>query len=228
MPEPPDKLPSLGKRAKNFAGAVGRVGKASVSGRPVLVRNAERDRRISVCESNKCGAYNKEKGACNWCGCFIKEKARWATEECGEMEVAKEKDTEGKDWWTGETRGAPVQKVSRPAPAPPKATRQVAAGNNSLYVTGKQMLENEARLRMVLPVKGELVKRFNEYHAAVNDPKGCTNCRKNSFLRSFEMALSYDFKSEGVELIQKVREMFPSSKYISAPSPTNWDVILKR
>ena len=230
MPEPPKKLPPLHKRARNLAKAAGRVGKAKLNKRPVLVRNAERDRRISVCEKNECGAYNKEAGACNWCGCPIKEKARWATEECGEMEIAKETNSGGKDWWTGELRELKVPK-NTPKPQPPKNTvahSQVARANNSLYVTGKQLLEAEAQLRRVLPVKGELVKRFNEYHEAVNNPSGCTNCRKNSFLRSFEMAISYDFKGEGVGLIEKVRELFPSSKYISAPSPTNWDVILKR
>jgi len=224
---PPQEPPKLGKRVKNLAGAVGRVASAAVHRQPIKVRNAERDRRIAVCHSNVCGAYNRRSDQCNHCGCYIAEKAKYATEMCGEMEVAKEEDKGGKDWWTGETReGKPV-----PAPKAAKApnataTEQVATDPKQLYVTGVMLLAREPELRMVLPSNGELVKKFNEYHQATAG--GCTNCRRNSFIRAFELAIAHDFKKGGYDFIEKVRSMFPNSMYISAPSPTSWDIILKR
>jgi hypothetical protein len=249
MAQPPKKLPSIGTRAKNALGAAGRVGKAVATGEDVFVSNAERDKRIAICESNKCGAYNKKSKACNWCGCFINQKAKFATEECGEAELARRYGRAGRDHWTGETV-APAEIPIKRNPAdktaviktakeekPPEEEKpviwkprqpQVAGTRMTTYVTGRQLLDNETELRMILPPKGETVKKFNDYHEANNKPGGCTSCRRNSFIRAIEIAISNDFNNEGTDLVEKVRNVFPDSKYISAPSPTTWDTLLAR
>jgi hypothetical protein len=240
---PPDDVPSLTSQAKNLAGAIGRVGAAAATGGRVLVSNDEVAARIAICESNECGAFNRQKRACNWCGCFINQKAKFATEICGEAEFAKHNNKTGYNWWTGETvkpstattpitKTAPVaptqSSTQQPTHTPDPIKPQVEVNTSSLYVTGKQLLEYEVQLRAILPTNGETVKRFNEYHQAINSPTGCTSCRRNGFLRAIELAIHNDFVNEGTKLVEKVKDVFPQSKYISAPSPTTWDTLLKR
>jgi len=243
MSTPPKDVPSVTSQAKNLAGAIGRVGAAAITGGRVLVSNAEADARVAICESNQCGAFNKQKRACNWCGCFINQKAKFATEICGEAEFAARNNKTGYNWWTGETVKptattptptqptvtlATIQPAPQPSEPTPPPKPQVAVPDTSMYVTGKQLLEKEAQLRLVLPTNGETVKKFNEYHQAIANPAGCTSCRRNGFLRAIELAIHTDFVNEGTGLVEKVKSVFPTSKYISAPSPVTWETLLKR
>lgn len=241
---PPDETPSITSQAKHLAGAIGRVGVAAITGGRVMVSNTEADNRVAICESNACGAFNRQKRTCNWCGCFINQKTKFATEVCGEAEFAARNNKTGYNWWTGETIKpstlplAPAQvrqepstsaeSVSQQPTQPDKPVTHVDTNSNPMYVTGKQLLEQEAQLRLILPTTGETVKKFNEYHQAISNPAGCSSCRRNGFLRAIELAIHKDFQSEGPELVEKVRNVFPGSKYISAPSPIAWDILLKR
>lgn len=42
------------------------------------------EKRLSICESNKCGYYlpNDDNPRCGHCGCFLKIKTKWAKESC--------------------------------------------------------------------------------------------------------------------------------------------------
>lgn len=70
------KLPSLKKRAKNFTKAVGKRAAAGF----VNVGDEEYASRLEICESNQCGHFNGTH--CLKCGCPVKKKAKWATEQC--------------------------------------------------------------------------------------------------------------------------------------------------
>jgi hypothetical protein len=228
MPKAPEKPPALLKRAKNLAGAAGRIGKAAITGDTVRVDDATRIKRLSICESNKCGAFNKKTRVCNWCGCFMNEKAKYATEICGEREHAEENNIRGTDWWTGIVINANVKEKTAEAPKPQQA-KQFDRNSDERYITGAKFLEKEAQLRMIFPTDGELVKKFNEFHTAESAPGGCSSCRKNGFSRSFELAIGHDFNKQGKkELVEKVRALYPNSKYISAPSIISWEDLISR
>jgi hypothetical protein len=227
MPQAPQKPPSLLKRAKNVAGAAGRIGKAAITGDTVRVDDATRIKRLAVCESNKCGAFNKKSRVCNWCGCFMNEKAKYATEICGEREHAEENNIRGTDWWEGTIVNANVKEKTTQAPNPQQA-KAFELSKDARYITGAKFLEKEAQLRMLFPTNGELVKKFNEYHIAQSAPGGCSSCRRNGFARSFEMAIGHDFHKQGKELVEKVRALYPNSEYISAPSILSWDDLISR
>jgi hypothetical protein len=227
--QPPKQAPSLLNRAKHLAGAAGRIGKAAASGDAVKVDNDTRNKRITICESNECGAFNKKERLCNWCGCFINQKAKFATEICGEREIAEQEGTAGYDWWEAQAVNSKGKVEAPKAQEPaPQRTKRFATAGNTHYITGAKLLEQESDLRMVLPTNGELVKKFNEYHVAQSQPGGCSGCRKNSFGRAFETALSTDFVKQGTELVEKVKAVYPESLYISAPSPITWDELMKR
>ncbi len=70
--------PSLGQKARNLAGAVGRVINAVIQQKIVSVTDEERDRRMSICAI--CEFYTGT--TCKKCGCYIRFKAKLETEHC--------------------------------------------------------------------------------------------------------------------------------------------------
>lgn len=66
---------------KSFAKAAIRVAKAAMNGRPILVPDAEADRRLSICET-PCQFLSEDGTQCVRCTCFIDAKTLLATEEC--------------------------------------------------------------------------------------------------------------------------------------------------
>jgi len=70
--------PGLGKLAANFGGALKRAATAVVKGDEVLVDNLTKQAREAICIM--C---DKRSGSrCTECGCYIKAKTKFATEEC--------------------------------------------------------------------------------------------------------------------------------------------------
>jgi hypothetical protein len=73
-------LPPLTERINNARQAAQRVITRTLRGDPVGAERDEIDKRLAICRS--CEFYRTSDGACAKCGCFIKLKARLATEEC--------------------------------------------------------------------------------------------------------------------------------------------------
>jgi hypothetical protein len=69
---------SLAQKAKNLARAGGRVVKAVVKGRRVVVSDEERDSRLEICQG--CEFFSGM--TCLKCGCIALFKSRLATEHC--------------------------------------------------------------------------------------------------------------------------------------------------
>lgn len=118
----PPRLPSPARLAVNFARAAARRAEAFLHGRPADVPAAERQRRLAVCA--QCPLLLATVRRCRHrdCGCWVDEKAGWATEECPEdcwRDSARLTALQG--WYP--TAGA-VGRV-KPAAVPP---RSVAVG----------------------------------------------------------------------------------------------------
>ena len=68
--------------AMNAARAAGRIALALASGEPVMVPEADRERRLALCRACE----NLADGRCNLCGCrvgrMVLDKTRYATEQC--------------------------------------------------------------------------------------------------------------------------------------------------
>lgn len=69
-------FPTLAERLANLAKA---SAKHLASGLK-SANSEEVERRKSICEG--CDQYDKEKGLCNKCGCFLNIKTLWATSVC--------------------------------------------------------------------------------------------------------------------------------------------------
>jgi len=80
----PPRLPSPARLAINFARAAARRAEAFLHGRPADVPEVERQRRLAVCA--QCPLLLATVRRCRHqdCGCWVDEKAGWATEECPE------------------------------------------------------------------------------------------------------------------------------------------------
>lgn len=74
--------PHLTEQLANAAGAAVRVVAAAATGEPVLVDQAESDRRLAVCVANPCGQYLAAERRCGACGCVVGWKSWLATEVC--------------------------------------------------------------------------------------------------------------------------------------------------
>lgn len=72
--------PSLLQKAKNLAGAAGRVVGAMLRDERVRVDEQEKSRRLEICRG--CEFFNSDKGVCMKCGCIVKFKTVLATEHC--------------------------------------------------------------------------------------------------------------------------------------------------
>lgn len=79
-----DETPGAVRRVLNAAKAAARVARAVCRREPVLVSDEAYAERLAVCETNTCGKYRAADKVCTakGCGCFLKTKARLATEDC--------------------------------------------------------------------------------------------------------------------------------------------------
>ena len=82
VPSPP-KEPSLAKKVLSWAAE---MAKWVAAGRPAVSRK-EKERRHAICQSNQCGAYDRERDTCLACGCPLHktafgEKLSMATSAC--------------------------------------------------------------------------------------------------------------------------------------------------
>jgi len=77
-------LPSPARRVLNFTRAAARRAEALLRRQPVNVAEEERQRRLAVCAA--CPLLLLPSRRCRHpdCGCWVEEKAGWATEECPE------------------------------------------------------------------------------------------------------------------------------------------------
>lgn len=73
------KLPSIGKRIVNLAGAVKTVVNSSLNGEPLLASTEEASIRLSICE--KCEFYMKPNN-CSKCGCNMPSKVKLKAMKC--------------------------------------------------------------------------------------------------------------------------------------------------
>ena len=73
-------MPSLGKLAANFTGAVKRAAAAAIKGDAIFVDGLTKEGRLAIC--NMCEMRDGSRCTHPDCGCFIQAKARCATEEC--------------------------------------------------------------------------------------------------------------------------------------------------
>lgn len=78
-PPPVRQYPSIGQQVVNAAGAAGRVVRATVAGKQVLVSDEERDRRQAICDV--CPEWDAQQRRCTKCGCGG-IKLAFATESC--------------------------------------------------------------------------------------------------------------------------------------------------
>ena len=88
-------LPPLRERLNNARVAAQRVISRSLSGGPVAVSADETATRLAIC--SQCEFYRTSDGTCSQCGCFIRLKAKLATEACpldkwGAKEIVEEPD----------------------------------------------------------------------------------------------------------------------------------------
>jgi hypothetical protein len=74
------KMPGMGKLAKNFSGAVKRAAAAAMKGETVFVDKLTKNTRLAIC--NMCELRVGSRCSHPECGCFLKEKTKYATEEC--------------------------------------------------------------------------------------------------------------------------------------------------
>ena len=79
----PPPEPNLIAKAVHYAAA---VVKHVAAGMPE-VSDEERERRVAICRSNRCGVYSAADNRCLACGCalhnsFLGDKTRWAGERC--------------------------------------------------------------------------------------------------------------------------------------------------
>jgi len=75
-------LPSLLERAKNLAGAAGRVIKAIVDDQPIEIEEVLYQERLARCRSCPSQQYRASDQTCAECGCYVRAKAALATEAC--------------------------------------------------------------------------------------------------------------------------------------------------
>jgi len=75
-------LPSLLERAKNLAGAAGRVIVAVVEGQPIEIEEVLYQERLARCRSCPSQQYRASDQTCAECGCYVRAKAALATEFC--------------------------------------------------------------------------------------------------------------------------------------------------
>jgi hypothetical protein len=73
-------LPPLRERVKNARVAAQRVITRSLRGGRVAVSADETEKRLSICQ--QCEFFRTSDGTCSQCGCFIRLKAKLATEAC--------------------------------------------------------------------------------------------------------------------------------------------------
>jgi hypothetical protein len=73
-------LPPLRERMKNARAAAQRVITRSLRGGKVAVSADETEKRLSICQ--QCEFFRTSDGTCSQCGCFIRLKAKLATEAC--------------------------------------------------------------------------------------------------------------------------------------------------
>jgi hypothetical protein len=73
-------FPPLHEQFGSAAGATGRALAAAVTGQPVIVSQAEQDRRLKICAA--CPAFRPAEGRCGVCGCRMRAKTRLTTEGC--------------------------------------------------------------------------------------------------------------------------------------------------
>ena len=74
------KFPPIQVEAANAAKALARVAGSVLAGNRIKVSNTERDRRLTICKSNKCQMYHKDR--CKKCGCITRYKVVLSTENC--------------------------------------------------------------------------------------------------------------------------------------------------
>jgi hypothetical protein len=75
-------LPSLLERAKNLAGAAGRVIVAIVDDQPIELEEVLYQERLARCRSCPSQQYRASDQTCADCGCYVRAKAALATEAC--------------------------------------------------------------------------------------------------------------------------------------------------
>lgn len=76
------QFPPLHVEAANATAALGRAAKRLISGKKIKVSAEERERRLTICKSNKCKQYHRKQGRCLKCGCVTKFKAALDSENC--------------------------------------------------------------------------------------------------------------------------------------------------
>ncbi len=74
------QFPPLIAQAASALSAAGSAITAALAGQPVLVDQAEQDRRLAICRT--CEHYDPCQARCVQCGCFAGLKTRLATAHC--------------------------------------------------------------------------------------------------------------------------------------------------
>lgn len=75
------QLPSVLQQASNAAVALGRVVAAVATGKPLMRSESERQ-EIQAKHCVPCRHYDAKQKRCTLCGCWVRWKARLATEHC--------------------------------------------------------------------------------------------------------------------------------------------------
>jgi len=91
--------------------------------------------------------------------------------------------------------------------------------------TGKDILDAEIDLRLVINPLSNLAQLFNRYHEETS--AGCTSCRRRRWYSRFEKALGMDIPKMDKETLRSVRAAFPTYGSILAPSRVEWSALLK-
>lgn len=73
-------LPSKAKMASSLLRSLKNVGKDVMQGKQVLANSAIAEKRITIC--NECPKFIQGQGRCSLCGCYLKAKAKIASEAC--------------------------------------------------------------------------------------------------------------------------------------------------
>lgn len=222
------KLPSIPRLGYNFAKAVGRRAVAVAQGKPTEVSAEEQQRRLGLC--GRCPLVLLPQWRCRHvnCGCWLRRKAKWATEDCPE------------NCWKDPTRlealqiryrtealppepppeAEPADEPPKPPsipPRPPPLSKPRPPPPN--VVTMEDLLAKRAALTALLG-EGQTMGTFRGLD---NERGGCSGCRRRRYFEQLSKALMVDLQSRPAELLTKVRELFADREYIMINgAPTEW------
>jgi len=235
---PRPKLPSIPRLGYNFAKAVARRAVAVVKGQPTEVSAEEQQRRLGLC--GQCPLVLLPQWRCRHpnCGCWLKRKAKWSTEDCPEncwkdlarlLALQQRYQTEAlppEPPPEAEPVDAPVKPALPPSaaksppipPKPPPLAPPVAANK---VVSMEDILSKRNALTALLG-EGQVMGTFR----ALDAEKGaCTGCRRNRYFAQFTQALVADLRGKP-RLLSRVRELFADREYIIVNNkPTAWDKV---